>query len=78
LAASTLIILFEKYFEFEKKKQGVCHNVTLPFTLKSILRQKKKNYGNSNISPCKNNYNLSKKSSIRKPKSIKILLLLLF
>jgi len=25
----------------------------LPFTLKSILRQKK-NYGNSNISPCKN------------------------
>jgi len=30
----------------------VCHTVTLPFTLKSILRQKK-NYGNSNISPCK-------------------------
>jgi hypothetical protein len=27
--------------------------VALPFTLKSILRQKK-NYGNSNISPCKN------------------------
>jgi len=26
----------------------------LIFTLKSILRQKKKNYGNSNISPCKN------------------------
>jgi hypothetical protein len=25
----------------------------LPFTWKSILRQKK-NYGNSNISPCKN------------------------
>jgi hypothetical protein len=34
-----------------KTKQGVCH--TLPFTLKSILR-KKKNYGNTNISPCKN------------------------
>jgi hypothetical protein len=33
--------------------QGVCHTVALPFTLKSILRQKK-NYGNSNISPCKN------------------------
>jgi len=33
-------------------KQGVCHTVTLPFTLKSIFRQKK-NYGNSNISPCK-------------------------
>jgi hypothetical protein len=31
-------------------KQGVCHIVALPFTLKSILRQKK-NYGNSNISP---------------------------
>jgi len=28
--------------------------MALPFTLKSILRQKK-NYGNSNISPCKNN-----------------------
>jgi hypothetical protein len=27
--------------------------VALPFTLKIILRQKK-NYGNSNISPCKN------------------------
>jgi len=34
-------------------KQGACHTVALPFTLKSILRQKK-NYGNSNISPCKN------------------------
>jgi hypothetical protein len=28
-------------------KEGVCHNVAVPFTLKSILR-KKKNYGNSN------------------------------
>jgi hypothetical protein len=28
-------------------------NVALPFTLKSILRQKK-NHGNSNIAPCKN------------------------
>jgi len=35
-------------------KQGVCHTVALPFTLKHFLRQKKKNYGNSNISPCKN------------------------
>jgi hypothetical protein len=35
------------------KKQGVGHTAALPFTLKSILRQKK-NYGNSNISPCKN------------------------
>jgi hypothetical protein len=30
--------------------KGVCHTVALPFTLKSVLRQKKKkNYGNSNI-----------------------------
>jgi len=42
-------------------KQGVHHIVALPFTLKSILRQKKK-YRNSNISPCKK-YNLLKKSS---------------
>jgi len=39
-------------------EQGVCHTVALPFTLKSILRQKK-NYGNSNISQCKK-YNLQK------------------
>jgi hypothetical protein len=33
-----------------KKTQGVSHIVSLPFTIKSILlRQKKKNYGNSNI-----------------------------
>jgi hypothetical protein len=38
--------------------KGVCHTVALPFTLKSVLRQKK-NYENSNISPCKN-YNLPK------------------
>jgi hypothetical protein len=38
--------------------------VALSFTLKSISRQKKKNHGNSNISPCKN-YNLQKKSSKR-------------
>jgi hypothetical protein len=34
-------------------KQGVSHTGALPFTLKSILRQKKI-YENSNISPCKN------------------------
>ncbi len=33
--------------------QGVCHIVALPFTVKSILRQKK-NYGNSITSPRKN------------------------
>jgi hypothetical protein len=37
-----------------KKTRGVCHTVTLPFTLKSILMQTKKNYGNSIISPFKN------------------------
>jgi len=46
------------YFNFASKfsksnKQGVRHTLALPFTLKSILRQKK-NYGNSNISPYKN------------------------
>jgi len=45
--------------------------VALPFTLKRIFRQKKKNYGNSNISPCKN-YIIFKKSSKNKPKSFKI------
>jgi hypothetical protein len=34
-------------------QQAVCCTEALPFTLKSILRQKK-NYGNLNISPCKN------------------------
>jgi hypothetical protein len=34
-------------------KPGVCHSAALPLTLKSILLQKK-NYENSNISPCKN------------------------
>jgi hypothetical protein len=43
-------------------KQGVCHTVALPFTLKFILRQKK-NYENSNILPCKNI--IFKKSSKR-------------
>jgi hypothetical protein len=38
------------WFFTTKIKQGVCHTVALP--LKHILRQKK-NYKNSNISPCK-------------------------
>jgi hypothetical protein len=37
----------------EEAKQGACYIVALPFTLKSILRQKE-NYESSNISPCKN------------------------
>jgi hypothetical protein len=40
-------------------KQGVCHTRALPSTWTSISRQKK-NYGNSNISPCKNIINLQK------------------
>jgi hypothetical protein len=42
-----------------QQQEGVCHTVASPFTLNSILRQKK-NYGNSNISPCKNIPNLQK------------------
>jgi len=48
--------------------QGVCHTVALPFTLKSILMQKK-NYGNSSISPYKNI--IFQKSSKENPKSFK-------
>jgi len=44
--------------------------VALPFTIKIILRQKK-NYENSNISPCKNI--IFKKTFEKKPKSLKIL-----
>jgi len=47
---STALIVFHP--ENGVSKQGVRHTVTSPFTLKSICRQKK-NYGNSNISPCK-------------------------
>jgi hypothetical protein len=46
--------------------------VALPFTLKSMLRQKKI-MENSNISPCKN-YNLPKHSSKNKPNPSKYLL----
>jgi hypothetical protein len=42
-----------RHFIYIHCKQGVCHIVASAFTLKSILRQKK-NYGNSNISQCKN------------------------
>jgi hypothetical protein len=54
------LFLFNR--ELSATKQGVCHTVALPFTLKSILRQKK-NYGHSNISLCKNI--ISKTSSTR-------------
>jgi hypothetical protein len=42
-----------KIMQFLKANKGVCHTLALPFTFKSILRQKK-NDGNSSISPCKN------------------------
>jgi hypothetical protein len=53
------------FFEFWQNfaiKGKVGHTVALPFTLNNILRQKK-NYENSNISPCKNV--IFKKSSKR-------------
>jgi len=57
-----------------RSQQGVCqsvtHTVALPFTLKSILRQKK-NYGNSNISPCKNIIFQKQKSSKRDQNPLK-------
>jgi hypothetical protein len=50
--------------------------VALPFTLlKNTLRRPKKNYGKSNISPCKNILIFKKSSLKKKPKSFKILLL---
>ncbi len=52
LAGAVLVFGCERK-NSSKCKPGVCHTVALPFTLKSILRQKKY-YGNSNISPCKN------------------------
>jgi hypothetical protein len=53
------------------KTRGVSHyGLAIYIFLKSILRQKK-NYGNSNISPCKNI--VFKKSSKKHKKSFKIL-----
>ncbi len=37
-----------------KAQKGVCHTWALPFTLKSILRQKENYVNYSIISPCKN------------------------
>jgi len=53
--------------EIRIQKQGVCHTVALPFILKNILTWQKKNYQNSNISPCKNI--IFKKSSKRNQNS---------
>jgi hypothetical protein len=48
-------------------KQGVCHTVALPFKSKSTLSQKK-NYENSNISPCKNILIFQKKNPLKETK----------
>jgi hypothetical protein len=45
--------LLNQMTHHHQQQQGVCHTSALPFRFKSILRQKK-NYRNSNISPCKN------------------------
>jgi len=57
----------------QQQQEGVCHIVGLPLTLKSIFRRQKKNYRNSNISPCKNiMFKKSSKSSKRNPNPFKI------
>jgi hypothetical protein len=63
------IIFFRSKKIGGKTQGGVSHDdartVSLPFTLKSISR-KKKSYGNSNISPCKNiTFKKRKKTSTR-------------
>jgi len=65
LGGSSLISIPQKKKKKKKTpkvmKQGVCHIVCglAIYIKKGILRQKKKNYGNSNISPC-NKYHLQK------------------
>jgi hypothetical protein len=54
--------------QFHRKTRGVSHYGLCHLHLKNILR-KMKNYGNSNISPCKNI--ILKKYLKRKPKSFK-------
>ncbi len=46
-----------------KEQQGVCG---LAICIKNYLKAKKKNYGNSNISPCKIYINLPKKKSSKR------------
>ncbi len=70
--ANTCMDLSEIWWQTINK--GCVTLVALPFTLQKHLKRqkKKKNYGNSNISPCKSI--IFKKSSEKKPKSFKILL----
>jgi len=56
--------------EEKKSKQGVSHIVALPFTFLKIILRQKKNYGNSNISPCTNI--VFKKILYKKPKSFNL------
>jgi len=44
----------------ENKTRGYVTTLALPFTFKKYILRQKKNYGNSNISPCKNLPNLQK------------------
>jgi len=53
---------------FRMPNKGVCHNVVLPFILKSILMQKK-NYGNSNIHHHSKNISF-KKNPLKETKSL--------
>jgi hypothetical protein len=57
-------------------EQGVCHTVALPFTLKKYIKAKEEELWKLKYFTMQKYYNLSKKSSKRKPKSFKILLLL--
>jgi hypothetical protein len=64
--------------DMEEDQQEVCHTVTLPiyFFFKKYLKAKEELWKLKIISPCKNTIFLKKKkSSKRKPKSFKILLL---
>jgi hypothetical protein len=59
-----------------EKKQGVCvsHNImAMPFTFKSISRQKKKNYGNSNTYFTMQKYTQSSTKKSSQKKGTKIL-----
>jgi hypothetical protein len=66
-----IILYFETKPLNNHQQRGVSHCGLVIYIKKVILRQKKKNYGNSNISLCKK-YNLQKNLQ-KKPKSFMIL-----
>jgi hypothetical protein len=47
-----MVLFLLKKKPYKSSEQGVCHTVALSFREKNIVRQKK-DYKNSNISPCK-------------------------